>query len=187
MTIEHYVQVCKKWEGGLSRDRNDSAAANPCPTPFKGVTGYHTNKGVTYAVWCSVFGKDNDARFFAMSDADWFRVFKPLYWDGVKGDSFTSINIAAMVTAFAWGSGAKQAGTTLQKAIKALGHEIEIDGVIGKQTISLANSIEPVVLFDKLIELRKAFFMKIGVGKNAKFLKGWLNRLADYNKQFRPQ
>lgn len=186
MTIENYIKVCKKWEGGLSKDKNDSASVNPCPTDYKGVSGYHTNKGVTYAAWKNVFGKDNDLRFFEMSDEDWFKIFKTKYWDAVKGDRFNSINIAAMVTAFAWGSGAKQAGTTLQKAIKALGKPIVVDGKIGNQTIGLANEIDPVILFDKLIELRRAFFHKIAVGKNEKFLKGWLNRLHDYNKQFRP-
>ena len=54
--IEKYVKFTKKWEGGLSRDKNDSASSYPCPTPYKGKTGYHTNAGITYKTWVSFFG-----------------------------------------------------------------------------------------------------------------------------------
>jgi hypothetical protein len=35
-------------------------------------------------------------------------------------------------------------------------------------------------LFEKLWNRRKKHFEAIGKGKNAKFLKGWLNRLNDF-------
>ena len=34
----------KKWEGGLSRDPKDTASVDPCPTPYKGKTGYHKQR-----------------------------------------------------------------------------------------------------------------------------------------------
>lgn len=186
--IKKYIAFTKKWEGGLSRDAADSASKYPCPTPYKGKSGYHTNMGITYAAWVQYFGKDNDDKFFNMSKEDWFKVFKKGYWDGVKGDSFTSQNIAIIVTGVAWGSGVKQAGMTLQRAILNCGNFVQKDGVIGKNTISSANSIDPRKLFDALIAERERFFKAIGRpgSKNAKFLKGWLNRLSDYNKTFRP-
>ena len=70
-TINDYVAFTKKWEGGLSRDVSDSASKNPCPTPFNGKSGWHTNVGITYAVWRSEFGKDNDVRFFEMNNKDY--------------------------------------------------------------------------------------------------------------------
>jgi len=184
--IEKYIKFTKKWEGGLSKDKSDSASSYPCPTPFNGKTGYHTNVGITYKAWVSFFGTDNDARFFAMSSADWFKIFKKGYWDGVKGDSFTSQNIAIFVTGMAWGSGAKQAGKSLQVAINHCGLLCSIDGIIGKKTINAANAINSTILFDELINERKRFFYAIATGKNAKFLNGWLNRLSDYQKTFRP-
>jgi lysozyme family protein len=59
---------------------------------------------------------------------------------------------------------------------------------LGNKTIAAANSIPPQVLFDALTTERERFFRYIGRpgSKNAKFLKGWLNRLADYKKTFRP-
>jgi hypothetical protein len=184
--IEKYVAFTKKWEGGLSRDKADSASSYPCPTPYKGKTGYHTNVGITYQAWVSFFGTDNDARFYLMNAEDWFKIFKKGYWDKVRGDAYNSQNIAIFVTGMAWGSGARQAVKSLQVAINHCGLQCDVDGLIGPKTILLANSIEPRKLFDALTKERERFFYAIGVGKNAKFLTGWLNRLNDYRYTFRP-
>jgi lysozyme family protein len=116
----------------------------------------------------------------------WFKIFKKGYWDSVKGDAYNSQNIAAFVTGIAWGSGPKQAGISLQRVLNLLGKKVAIDGIIGNQTILAANSVPVRELFDALTKERERFFYAIGVGKNAKFLKGWLNRLEDYKKTFRP-
>jgi lysozyme family protein len=79
-----------------------------------------------------------------------------------------------------------KAGKSLQVAINHCGLLCSIDGVIGNKTINAANAIEPRVLFDALTNERERFFYAIGVGKNAKFINGWINRLNDYRKTFRP-
>jgi type VI secretion system secreted protein VgrG len=186
--IEKYVAFTKKWEGGLSRDKDDSASAYPCPTKYNGKSGWHTNAGITYTAWVQYFGKENDERFFLMAPEDWFKVFKKGYWDGVKGDQFKVTNIAIIVTGVAWGSGAHQAGMTLQRAINNCGVLVSKDGIIGNNTIKAANSVNPTKLFDAIADERERFFRAIGRPgtKNAKFLTGWLNRLSDYRKTFRP-
>lgn len=184
--IDKYIAFVKKWEGGLSRDKSDSAAFYPCPTPYLGKNGYHTNIGITYATWVTFYGTGQDDKFYEMPTDMWFKIFKKGYWDKVKGDSYNSQNIAIFVTGMAWGSGARQASKSLQKSINDCGVKCTVDGVIGNETIKAANSIEPRKLFDALTDERERFFRVIGVGKNAKFLKGWLNRLEDYRKTFRP-
>jgi lysozyme family protein len=121
-----------------------------------------------------------------MNAEDWFKIFKKGYWDAVRGDAYNSQNIAIFVTGMAWGSGARQAVKSLQVAINHCGLQCDVDGLIGPKTILLANSIEPKKLFDALTAERERFFYAIGVGKNAKFLTGWLNRLNDYRYTFRP-
>ena len=186
--IEKYIQFVLKWEGGMSRDKSDSASSFPCPTLYNKVGGWHTVKGITYAVWCNFYGKNKDQRFFEMNADDWFNVFKTLYWNSVRADEFKSINVAIFVTGMCWGSGKSQAVTSLQRAISNCGVAIDKDGILGNTTIRLANSLEPRVLFDALTAERERFFRAIGRpnSKNAKFLKGWLNRLEDYKKTFRP-
>lgn len=188
MNLETYIAFTKRWEGGLSRDPKDSASAYPCPTAYGGKTGYHTNVGITYKVWVSVFGKNNDARFFAMSSEDWFNVFKTLYWNSMRGDEFQSFSVAVLAVGMCWGSGKKAAVKLLQKAIVKCGVSVVVDGLLGNATMNAANSIEARKLFDAIADEREAFFRYIGRAgtDNNKFLKGWLNRLADYRKTFRP-
>ena len=181
------VPFFMKWEGGLSKDTNDSASKMPCPTPYKGVAGYHTNKGVTYATWVSFFGKNNDDRFFAMSDEDWGVIFKKGYWDKVKGDKMPAQFVADILVSWAWGSGSV---TAIKQMQRVLGFEKkDQDGIIGNMTLTaIQNEVDKdsIGFFNKCCDAREQFFKNIAVGKNAKFLKGWLNRLNEFRKIFKP-
>jgi lysozyme family protein len=186
--ISQYIEFVKRWEGGLSRDVADSASKYPCPTPYKGKTGYHTNIGITYKVWESMFGKDNDKRFFLMNDEDWFTIWNQLYFKPMHAHELKSMSVAIFMVGMAWGSGMRQAVISTQNVINKIGKtKVKIDGVIGPRTIQAINEIDENNMFTALIEERGRFFRAIAKGKNAKFLKGWLNRLADYNKTFNPK
>jgi lysozyme family protein len=88
----------------------------------------------------------------------------------------------------AWGSGKKTAVLALQRAINNCALTVDRDGILGNKTMAAANSIEPRQLFDALTTERERFFRAIGRpgSKNAKFLRGWLNRLQSYKETFRP-
>lgn len=186
MDVAKFIRTMVQWEGKLSRHPADSAAKYPCPTPYRDGLKYHTNKGITYATWSGYFGNKNDARFYAMSDQDWFTIFSKLYYLPVKGDKFKCPNIGYMVSEFAWGSGVNPAVKTLQRACNNMGAKLEVDGLIGNKTLEFANNADPKILFDNLIQERKEFFIAISKGKNAVFLKGWLNRLSNNAELFRP-
>lgn len=190
--MAHYKQIIpfvKKWEGGLSRDKSDSASAHPCPTPHKGVLGWHTNKGITYAVWAKNWGTKVDHRFFEMNDYDWGIIYKNGYWDKIKGDFIQSQSVANISVCMAWGSGPVQAGKIMQRACNDLGADLLVDGLIGNHSITWLNKLDEKLLFERLIERRELFFRELckTTPRNEKFLKGWLNRLADLNKNFHPK
>lgn len=180
--IEHTL----KFEGGLSRNASDSASLKACPTPYKGKTGWHTNKGITYSVWKKKHGSKMDSHFLYMSNDEWLYFYQQ-YYDSVKGGQIKSDSIAFFITQIAWGSGKKQAGLTLQRALCAIGITVAIDGVIGSQTIESANSAKERELFDMMITYRIELFKKISKGKNSVFLKGWLRRLEAFRILFRPE
>lgn len=182
--INQFVHFIRKWEGGLSRNSNDSASSHPCPTPFNGHTGWHTNAGITYQAWAHVFNRDHDDRFLTMNSEDWFKVFKGSYWDGVKADKIADVTTAIFITEIAWGSGPLQAIKTAQKCVNQLGVEISVDGVMGPKTIAAINSLDPKKFLNQLFVERERFFRAISKGKNAVFLKGWLNRLRDFKNTF---
>ena len=180
--IEHTI----RFEGGLSRHASDSAKENTCPTSYKGKSGYHTNKGITYAVWKKKHGSGMDSHFFEMSNDEWLQFYMD-YYDLVKGLQVKSDSISFFLTQIAWGSGKKQAGLTVQRALNVLGHNLSVDGVIGTQTINAINIADEKELFDMMITYRVEFFKKISTGKNSVFLKGWLRRLEEFRLLFRPE
>jgi len=190
MTIEYYIWLCQEWEGvrtkPMGRRTTDNASKYPCPTPFDGQYGWHTVKGITYGTWVGVFGKNQDQRFFAMSDEDWFFVFKTRFANPVKFDSFKSINVAAVVTDMSWMSGPDRGVKTLQRAINNLKGKkvLEDDGNIGNLTLAAANAIDPKTLIQAIVVERKKFLISIAIGKNAINKAGWLRRTDDYLKRF---
>ena len=76
-----------------------------------------------------------------------------------------------------WGSG--RYGIAIPQSI--LG--VPADGVVGEKTLHALNaSPDPEGLFEKIKEVRKAYFNMICENRpaNRRFLKGWLNRLSDF-------
>lgn len=171
----------------MGRDPNDAAAAYPCPTPYKGHNDWNTVEGVTYKTWVGVFGHNDDLRWFAMSSADWFTIFRSRFFDKIHGSEFASLNVAAVITDIAFMSGLENAIKNLQRAANDVkGSEVLAeDGAIGPKTLAVVNSIDPVTLIRAIVNRRKVFLEAISKqGKNAGFLKGWLNRTDKYLTEF---
>jgi lysozyme family protein len=157
-----------KHEGGKVDDKDDPGGA--------------TNMGITLATWRDQ-GRDLDgdgdidkADLWKMSKADAEAIYKRAYWAPVRLDEFKSQSVANTVFDYAVNAGVKRAILVLQYALKELGQKIEIDGLIGPQTVSAANRVDAKSLFD--------IFQK-GLGlspaaTSAKFVNGWLKRTASF-------
>ena len=111
----------------------------------------------------------------------WGLIFKSKYWDAVKGDEIKFQSIADCLVSWAWGSGARTAIKEIQRELGLV-----VDGIIGKNTIGAINSSNEDDLFRRCIERRERFFRLISQRKpsNMRFLRGWLNRLADFKRKF---
>ena len=168
-----------KWEGGLSKHKLDSASMNCVPDG----SGYHTNRGVTWAVFRSVHGNSEESiqRFYAMTDEDWLSIYR-IYWDGIKGDDIESDIIAEFWADFAWGSGVGGAARQLQYYLRSEGFLLVVDGIIGKKTLSALNGLIEAkgeqYVFDGCY-IHRVQFLK-GLKSFAAFGRGWLNRLEDF-------
>ena len=146
-------------EGGLTGDKKDSAAKSGyCPTERDGKK-YHTNKGITYAVWKGTFGTGNDKRFLDMNLADWTKIFDTSYWNKNATSKYDAVN--CLLTSFAWGGNKPK---TLKAALTLL-NVSNIDDV----------SVEKAVA--ALISARAQFFVNISQpdNKNNRFRTGWIN------------
>jgi len=168
-----------KWEGGLSKHPRDTAARHPVPDG----SGFHTNKGITWQVFKSIYGSSEDAvlRFYKMSHDDFRGIYK-LYWSAVKADLISSQILAEYVTDFAWGSGVSGSTRQVQKWLNAQGFNLVVDGKFGNQTVNAINKLiqdkGERLVFESLNAHRRAFLRTLR--DFDVFGKGWLNRLDDF-------
>lgn len=179
-----------KWEGGFVNDPADAGGA--------------TNKGVTIGTWRQVgYDKDGDGdidvqdlKLISNNDVR-DMVLKPHYWNRWKADNIQSQKIANILVDWVWGSG--KHGIVIPQRL--LG--VKDDGIVGEKTLSAVNFADPDQLFDAIYKARVDFLNEITqssiakyekkIGRkateselmkhtNKRFLKGWLNRLADIKR-----
>lgn len=172
--IRPFIQ---QWEGGLSRDLADNASARPAPWPYKGVTGWHTNKGVTYATFVASAAKlgyqptaDN---FFNMPGDIWNKIFKVQYWDPWGLDSMRSQAIADYIANAAWGSGLGGSFNTVKGYLQTKGVTVSTRAEAVKALDNLAFFNETQI-FNELIDWRNKVLR--GLSDFPVYGKGWINR-----------
>lgn len=167
----------KAWEGGLSRATTDKAASNPSPWTYNGQTGWHTNKGITYAAFVACAPKIGyqitPENFFTMPDAIWNSIFKIIYWDGMLLDRVNSEAIAAALSNWSWGSGDSGAFQLLKKYLATKGYNVTNDAQAVDAINELSRGNEEAI-FLELIDWRENYFRSLNQPAN---LQGWLNRL----------
>ena len=95
MLLSKLVPFMKKWEGGLSRATTDTASSNPAPWTYKGQSGWHTNKGITYATFISNASRLGYAptaeNFFLMPDALWLKILTGAYINAFPLDEIAGL------------------------------------------------------------------------------------------------
>jgi type VI secretion system secreted protein VgrG len=113
-------------------------------------------------------------------------IYKNLYWDKIKGDSINDQDTAHFL--FDWGvnAGVSKAVRSLQESLKyRFGKNISIDGGMGPQTLSALHSSPISAVYADIVERRRQHYKDIAQANPAlsKFLPGWLNRLAEFEKK----
>jgi len=177
--IKYIVNETLKWEGGLSNATTDTASKSPSPYVYNGVTGWHTNKGITYSTFkeaSKTLGfEDNADNFLKMPNDIWMKIAKNMYWDKLHLDEVKSQAIANLLFSWTWASGygwrnrvqsyLKSKGVTWNTTDYA-GLPAAINGLTDKY------GEKPIAddLFDQYREFYKSLNQPV-------YLKGWLNRL----------
>ena len=156
------ISKIKKLEGGYVNDPNDKGGC--------------TNSGITISTYRKYFGKTKTCDDLKkLSENHWMTIFINGYWNKILGYKIKNQSIANLLVDWLWTSGVYG----IKYPQQVLG--VSADGVVGPKTIAAINNYpNQKELFQKLWNRRKKHFEAIGKGKNAKFLKGWLNRLNDF-------
>lgn len=176
------LDYIKRWEGGLSKDRNDPAAFDPVPDG----SGYHTNKGVTWNTFKGLAKKigytATPALFYKMPDNIWLSIYKVGYWDPINGDKINSQGIAELMADWGWGSGPGTASKYVQRYLVSKGYKIAVDGSFGPaSTKALNDEIKKAgakKVFDELYKIRLNFLQSLPGWAN--YGVGWGNRMKDF-------
>lgn len=182
-TFNNIIPLTKKWEGGLSRNKKDTASKYPSPYIYKGSTGWHTNKGITYPVFVTAskkFGFENNAKnFLTMPDEIWNKIAKGFYWDKLKLDNLKSDAISFQLFSWLWGAGTGWYNR-MQKYLfsKGIKWNKTSDTLYQAINILIQNQGEKKTV-DELQQQQVEFYKSIN---QPAFEKGWINRVIDTTK-----
>ncbi len=193
-TLSIVAPFILKWEGGLSNNPKDEAAAYMCPYPYNDVN-YHTNKGITWLLWESMYGNTQASanRFFVMDMADWVTVAKKFFWDKNLLDQVNSQRIANLAFNWTWASGNYYPDKHIEHVLNTLlPTKIAEDGMLGPIAIKEINEANEEQFYDALVQNDTEYLINVAAAQDIKapgsgqeFIKGWLNRmqsLVDFNK-----
>lgn len=170
-------------EGGLSNATTDYASRNPSPYIHNGVSGWHTNKGVTYTTFVEAskkFGfENNENNFINMPDSIWDKIAKGMFWDSLNLDKLKSDGVAFQLFSWKWGAGSgwysrmknylNSKGIDWDKSSATL--YIAVNQLIDKQGEKKT--------IDDLQAEQIAFYESLNQPAN---IKGWINRVVDTTK-----
>jgi lysozyme family protein len=162
--IRPLIVWMKAWEGGYANVPGDK--------------GGPTNKGITLATFRSVYGQNKTIDDLKrITDDQWEYIFRTRYWNRWKADEIKDKSIAFFLVSWIWGSGVY--GIKVPQRVLS----VDVDGVVGPETIAAVNSRDGRQLFGLLKQEKKAYLERICevTPTNRKFLKGWLRRLNSFN------
>lgn len=103
-------------------------------------------------------------------------IYRVEYWNAVHADDLPA-GLGEVVADIGVNNGKSRAARWLQQAVG-----VNADGVIGPRTLAAAQKGNKHQFIISLINRRAEFYREIARGKQAKFLRGWLNRNRDLER-----
>lgn len=173
-SFEAFFPTLLKYENGFVNDPADPGGA--------------TNKGITMETFqsCSrqYLGIDPTLdNLKGLTDAQAGKIYKPLYWDKVRGDNIPLQELANIVFDFQVNAGGN-AAKLLQRVLNELSAQppLAVDGDIGPGTMAALTGMDQKAVYRRYKQGRIDYYQDLVARRPAlgKFLKGWLNRVASF-------
>ncbi|MEH0157368.1 glycosyl hydrolase 108 family protein [Limibacter armeniacum] len=108
--------------------------------------------------------------------------FKTHYWEKPLFDKVRDKQLAGLLFDFYVNSSSSAIRVVQDTLNKHFGQMLKVDGVMGNNTLAAINAVNGYMLFNQLVEERKAFYQRIVAANPSQsvFLKGWLARAQSY-------
>ncbi len=157
-----------KWEGLWVNDPNDRGGET-----YRGICRKLYPK---LAVWRSLDALKTNAekRRYKGTAAELREIddlYYSLYYKTCSADKVNNARLSLYIYNFSVNAGPVRAKKLLQKAVG-----VKVDGIVGNGTLGAVNTCPNIA--EKYMAQLESYYRSIGVGNNASFLKGWLNRLV---------
>lgn len=140
-----------------------------------------TNKGITIATlaeWREHPVTCDDVRNLSVAETK--AIYTAFYYKRGHVDRLPDILQPIMLDSCVL-CGIKQAWKFMQLALNEVDDlNLVVDGIAGDKTFAAIANFNYEYLLPEIIRQRKIFHQHIGVGNQAKFLQGWLNRLKEF-------
>lgn len=151
---------------GWANDPDDHGGATQTGVTLRTFTQYRKTLGK---------GKPSVQELMSITYQEWRRILMMFFWDKAKAEAINDDSVAVMIVDWYWGSGV----WGLKNTQKVLG--VTRDGIVGAKTLAAINGWENGQrdLWNALRAERIAYYKRIAVGRQKKYLKGWLNRVND--------
>jgi len=173
-SFEAFFPTLLTHEGGFVDDPADPGGA--------------TNKGVTFETF-----KSSAQRYLgieptldnlkALTDDQAAKIYKPLYWDPVRGDEIALQDLANIVFDFQVNAGAA-ASKLLQRVLNDQGAQppLGVDGNVGDATMRALGRADARAVYRAYKAGRIAYYQDLVARRPAlgKFLYGWMKRVNSF-------
>ena len=155
--FEKAITLVLKHEGGYVNDPND--------------LGGETKYGISKRSYPHL-----DIKNLTVEQA--IEIYRRDWWDKYRYGDIKDQDVATKVFDLSVNMGPATAHRLLQEALVFLGYPVEIDGIIGPQTIAAANKADPRRLLQVLRWLAAHHYYRIAAQRpqSRAFLIGWLKR-----------
>ena len=173
-SFDAFFPTLLKHEGGFVNDPADPGGA--------------TNKGITMATFQSCARRYLNIdptleNLEGLTDAQAGQIYKPLYWDKVRGDDIELQELADIVFDFQVNAGGS-ASKLLQGVLNELGVQppVAVDGDIGPGTMAALNRTDQRAVYRRYKQGRIDYYQDLVAKRPAlgKFLNGWLKRVNSF-------
>ena len=182
ISFDDMFEFCMRWEGGLTEDADDHGGITKYGVSIAFLRSLERTDRA-FLLGCGLQLPVTSGTIRAVTKAQARQLFRHVFYDEPGFDSLPRA-VGWCLFDCAVNTGVSRSVKCAQRGWNAThpqGIPLSVDGIFGPKTKVALRTASPE-LVDAIITERELFYLHIGIGSQAKFLRGWLNRTTDLRK-----